>query len=235
MIKEKPSPHRRWRQPRAFFLPLLLSSLTFFTTPSSAETYPHAEIISPAPQPTFPSAATLSSPSLGTHGDGSAEGTLSILVRHGLLTAPAAKNASVSMEIRERTSGIVVSAMGLIGIPYKWGGNSIETGFDCSGLVQSLYEKSVGLILPRKAEHQAAATKTIHKNDLRPGDLVFFNTMRRSFSHVGIYVGEGRFIHAPRTGASIRIDEMKSSYWSKRFNGARRVPIQTAESSQSGD
>ncbi len=78
-------------------------------------------------------------------------------------------------------------------------------------------------MLPRRAADQAAATQAISKEELKPGDLVFFNTMRRAFSHVGIYIGEGKFIHAPRSGSSVRVDDMNSSYWNTRFNGARRV------------
>ena len=108
-----------------------------------------------------------------------------------------------------RTSDLVVSAMGFLGVPYRRGGNSAETGFDCSGFVRAMYEQTVGLILPRNAAQQAKATEVIDKQDLQPGDLVFFNTMRRTFSHVGIYVGEGKFIHAPRSGsqASAMVDD----------------------------
>ena len=81
----------------------------------------------------------------------------------------------------------------------------------------------MGHRLPRRAEEQAAATQKIDRSELKPGDLVFFNTMRRAFSHVGIYVGDGKFIHAPRTGAEVRVEDMNGSYWQRRFNGARRV------------
>ena len=123
-----------------------------------------------------------------------------------------------------RTSDLVVSAMGFLGVPYRRGGNSAETGFDCSRFVRAMYEKTVGLILPRNAAQQAKATEVIDKQDLQPGDLVFFNTMRRTFSHVGIYVGEGKFIHAPRSGSQVGVESMDESYWRLRFNGARRVP-----------
>ena len=122
-----------------------------------------------------------------------------------------------------RTSDLVVSAMGFLGVPYRRGGNSAETGFDCSGFVRAMYEQTVGLILPRNAAQQAKATEVIDKQDLQPGDLVFFNTMRRTFSHVGIYVGEGKFIHAPRSGSQVRVESMDESYWRLRFTGARRV------------
>lgn len=118
---------------------------------------------------------------------------------------------------------LVGNAMNLLGVPYRRGGNSVETGFDCSGFVRAIYEQTVGLVLPRRADQQAAATEAIDKNELKPGDLVFFNTMRRAFSHVGIYVGDGKFIHAPRSGSSVRVEDMAASYWAKRFNGARRV------------
>ena len=126
-------------------------------------------------------------------------------------------------DVADRTSDLVSTAMGFIGVPYRRGGNSAETGFDCSGFVRAIYEQAKGLALPRRAIEQAQATEVIDKKDLQPGDLVFFNTMRRAFSHVGIYLGDGKFIHAPRTGAHVRIEDMGGSYWAKRFNGARRV------------
>jgi cell wall-associated NlpC family hydrolase len=120
---------------------------------------------------------------------------------------------------------MVEQAMKLLGVPYRRGGTSEVTGFDCSGFVRHLYEKSLGQILPRRAVDQARATEVIAREELQPGDLVFFNTMRRAFSHVGIYVGDGKFIHAPSAGKSVDISDMRSAYWQKRFNGARRVPV----------
>ncbi len=121
------------------------------------------------------------------------------------------------------TSDLVLNAMGFLGVPYKRGGSSESTGFDCSGFVRATYERTLGLVLPRRAAEQAQATMPIKKEELRPGDLVFFNTMRRTFSHVGIYLGDGKFIHAPRAGAKVRVEDMRQAYWTKRFNGARRV------------
>ena len=123
-------------------------------------------------------------------------------------------------------SDLVVTAMGFLGVPYRRGGNSAETGFDCSGFVRAIYEQTVGLVLPRRAADQAQATQTIAREDLKPGDLVFFNTMRRAFSHVGIYVGDGKFIHSPRSGAQVRVEDMRTAYWNTRFNGARRVAVE---------
>jgi cell wall-associated NlpC family hydrolase len=113
--------------------------------------------------------------------------------------------------------------MGALGLPYRAGGSSYESGFDCSGFVKSVYEQTMGLLLPRKAEQQAAATQKIDLHELKPGDLVFFNTMRKAFSHVGIYVGDNKFIHSPKPGAEVRIEDMRQTYWARRFDGARRV------------
>ena len=125
--------------------------------------------------------------------------------------------------VADRTADLIGNAMGFIGVPYRRGGTSASTGFDCSGFVRAVYEKTVGMVLPRKAAQQAASTQVIDKKELQPGDLVFFNTMRRAFSHVGIYVGEGKFIHSPKPGAQVRVEDMRAGYWQTRFDGARRV------------
>lgn len=114
-------------------------------------------------------------------------------------------------------------ALDFIGVRYKRGGNSPETGFDCSGFVKYLYNETLGLVLPHSAKAIAQEGERVEKTELQPGDLVFFNTMRRTFSHVGIYLGDNLFIHAPRTGARVRIEDMSDRYWSRRFNGARRI------------
>lgn len=114
-------------------------------------------------------------------------------------------------------------ALGLIGVRYKRGGTSPETGFDCSGFVQHVFREGMGLILPRTSREISKEGLAIKKTELQPGDLVFFNTMRRTFSHVGIYLGEGQFIHSPRSGGKVRIEDMRDSYWAKRYEGARRV------------
>ena len=129
----------------------------------------------------------------------------------------------VRQSVGDTASDLVGNAMTFLGVPYRRGGTSASTGFDCSGFVRSMFEQTVGKVLPRRASEQAAATEKIDKQDLKPGDLVFFNTMKRTFSHVGIYVGDGKFIHAPRPGKAVRVDDMREAYWQKRFNGARRV------------
>jgi cell wall-associated NlpC family hydrolase len=129
--------------------------------------------------------------------------------------------------MRESASDMVLAAVNFLGVPYRHGGTSAESGFDCSGFTRYVFEMSIGMVLPRRAAEQAKSEslQQVKRNDLKPGDLVFFNTMRRAFSHVGIYVGDGNFIHAPRTGGKVRIESMREAYWSARFNGARRAAL----------
>ena len=149
------------------------------------------------------------------------------LLQNGLTT----KLGDTIHEATDRAAKLISNAMDAIGVRYRLGGTSAETGFDCSGLVLTVFQQSLGLKLPRTAAEQAAATTRIEKADLKPGDLVFFNTLRRAYSHVGIYLGEGQFIHAPRTGARVRVENMNANYWESRFNGARRVLDELASSS----
>ena len=126
-----------------------------------------------------------------------------------------------------RTSDLVVSAMGFLGVPYRRGGNSAETGFDCSGFVRAMYEQTVGLILPRNASQQAKATEVIDKQDLQPGDLVFFRIRSRNVDHVGIYVGNDRFVHAPRRGQKVKVANLNDKYWQRHYLAAKRVLPET--------
>ena len=127
--------------------------------------------------------------------------------------------------MRDKASDMVLSAMNFLGVPYRRGGNSAEHGFDCSGFTRHVFEMSLGLVLPRRVDEQASAPGLVKvgREELKPGDLVFFNTLKRTFSHVGIYIGDGKFIHSPRTGAQVRVEDMRYAYWSKRFTGARRA------------
>ena len=116
-------------------------------------------------------------------------------------------------------------ALSFIGVRYKWGGNSPDTGFDCSGLIRYVYSQITGQALPRNAHDLSAVGETVDRTELQPGDLVFFNTLRKPFSHVGIYLGESRFLHAPSRGGAVEIVDMSQRYWKSRYNGARRLPI----------
>ena len=122
--------------------------------------------------------------------------------------------------LRER---VVQAGLEAIGTPYSWGGDDAE-GFDCSGLVLYVFREIAGLELPRTARAQRTAGESVAgKQELRPGDLVFFATRGRGVtSHVGIYIGQNKFVHAPRRGTKVRVDEMKNPYWNKRYVGARR-------------
>ena len=137
---------------------------------------------------------------------------------------PKTENALVT-RIRDKASDMVLTAMNFLGVPYRRGGSSADNGFDCSGFTRHVFEMSVGLVLPRRVDEQATAPGLIKvkREELKPGDLVFFNTLKRTFSHVGIYVGDGKFIHSPRTGGEVRVEDMRFVYWAKRFTGARRA------------
>ncbi len=116
-------------------------------------------------------------------------------------------------------------ALSFIGVRYKWGGDSPDSGFDCSGLIRYVYAQVTGQPLPHNAKEMSQVGDTIDRAELQPGDLVFFNTLRRPFSHVGIYLGDSRFVHAPSRGGHVEISDMKNRYWKSRYNGARRLPI----------
>ncbi len=118
---------------------------------------------------------------------------------------------------------VALYAMSLADTPYRYGGNSAENGFDCSGFVQHVYLNTVGMRLPRTSAEMSRVGLNLETGQLRPGDLVFFNTRKKPFSHVGIYVGEERFVHSPSSGRSIMVSSMREDYWRNRYNGARRV------------
>lgn len=119
---------------------------------------------------------------------------------------------------------LVIKGLEFVGVPYRRGGNTVESGLDCSGFTRLVFLDSNGIDLPRTAAEQAQLGTKVSADELKPGDLVFFNTMRRAFSHVGIYVGDNKFIHAPRTGSHVKIDDLSNSYWQNHFDGARRAP-----------
>jgi cell wall-associated NlpC family hydrolase len=122
-----------------------------------------------------------------------------------------------------KAGDVVVGALNMIGVRYRWGGDTPDSGLDCSGFVRYVFQDTLGMALPRRAEEMSRVGEKVRVSDLKPGDLVFFNTMRRSFSHVGIYIGDNKFVHSPSTGSTIRVDDMDDGYWEKRFTGARRI------------
>ena len=129
----------------------------------------------------------------------------------------------LGVKAKDTASEITSYALSLIGVDYKFGGNSSEQGLDCSGLIRYVFQQATGISLPRTAREQARVGESVAVDKLQPGDLVFFNTRRFQFSHVGLYIGDNRFIHAPSTGGSVEVVSLEKQYWQKAFNGARRV------------
>jgi cell wall-associated NlpC family hydrolase len=136
--------------------------------------------------------------------------------------APAVACASIDGATTTRDQPWIL-ALQTLGAKYRYGGQSPETGFDCSGLVTHVFQQAWGLLLPRSSRAQSKVGTPVSLRELEPGDLVFYNTRNRPYSHVGIYLGDGRFIHSPRSGARVRVESVQNPYWRARFNGARRV------------
>ncbi len=142
------------------------------------------------------------------------------------VTVPAAPKQSfygkVAGTVSDSTSSLINNAMQLIGVRYRWG-EKVQTGFDASAFVKYVFKDNLGFLFPAKTDEMSKVGLQISRDNLKPGDLVFFNTLQRENSHVGIYVGENKFIHAPARGSGVRVDDMTTVYWDKRFDGARRV------------
>lgn len=153
-------------------------------------------------------------------------GTLGIFAPAWSAETPSTEPATALGKLHDftsRASELALSAMGMLGIRYKYGGTTPENGLDCSGLVRYVFKEAWGADLPRTSQEISQVGQRIDKLDLRPGDLVFYNTLRRGFSHVGIYLGDNKFIHSPSAGGEVRIESMDVNYWKRRFNGARRI------------
>ena len=123
----------------------------------------------------------------------------------------------------ERRAEALLQTLLTLGLDYRWGGNSPETGFDCSGLVAHVFREAYGIELPHNARAQSEMGVRVSLSELRAGDLVFYNTLNRPFSHVGIYLGDGRFVYAPKAGSQVRMAPILGPYWMRRFDGARRI------------
>lgn len=136
----------------------------------------------------------------------------------------AATSAAAAAPVQGKIAALIDKGFGFLGVRYRSGGNGPEAGgFDCSGLVRKVFGDALGLNLPRTAAEMAQLGDKVGTQELKPGDLVFFNTMRRAFSHVGIYVGDNKFIHSPSKGSAVRVENMDETYWAKRFSGGRRL------------
>ena len=130
---------------------------------------------------------------------------------------------SLAAGAKGAVDSLIDSGMELLGVRYRRGGNTPETGFDCSGFVRHVFSETLGVLLPRSSLEMARIGMTVGKEELRPGDLVFFNTLSRTISHVGIYLGDHKFLHSNSSGGGVRVDDMRLPYWIKHFRGARRV------------
>ena len=135
---------------------------------------------------------------------------------------PRAAPASTSPASPERAEALLQALLAL-GLDYRYGGSAPATGFECSGLVAHVYRQAWGLRLPHSTLEQSKAGTAVGLDEIEAGDLVFYDTLNRPYSHVGIYVGDGRFVHAPKSGARVRVESMKSAYWTQRYSGARRI------------
>jgi len=139
------------------------------------------------------------------------------------MSPPAALEPPAPPPPRAERSEALLQALLAIGIDYSPGGRSPATGFDCSGLVAYVYREAWGIRLPATTAAQSRAGVPVSLAELQAGDLVFYDTQRRPNSHVGIYLGDGKFVHAPKSGAQVRVESLQSSYWATRFDGARRI------------
>jgi cell wall-associated NlpC family hydrolase len=129
----------------------------------------------------------------------------------------------VAGKVRDGAQELAVYALGLLGVRYRFGGESPDSGLDCSGLVRHVFQQVTGVTLPRTAKEMSRVGDGVGRHELEPGDLVFFNTRRMPFSHVGIYLGGNRFVHAPARGREVEVADLSNSYWQRQFNGARRI------------
>lgn len=123
----------------------------------------------------------------------------------------------------DQVNELVMYAVSLADTPYHYGGNSPDNGFDCSGFVVHVFRHSMGVKLPRTSHELSRVGTFVSIKKLRPGDLLFYNTQHSSYSHVGIYIGDNKFVHAPKSGSHIRVEKMNEKYWLSRYNGARRI------------
>lgn len=129
---------------------------------------------------------------------------------------------AVNQQSQDAIGNMLLQSISLIGIPYRWGGNTPQSGMDCSGFIRYVFKKSLGINLPRTASEMSRVGKRVSVDALEPGDLIFFNTKRGSNTHVGMYIGDNKFIQSPRTGDTIQVTELTSS-WRSKINGAKRI------------
>ncbi len=138
-------------------------------------------------------------------------------------TPPISSNKWLALKEKNYADDAVIAALGLIDSGYKFGGRNPDAGLDCSGMVSYVYEKVAGLKLPHNAAQMAKLTRPVHKQQLRPGDLVFFDTSNRPYSHVGLYIGQGRFVHAPSSRGKVQISSLDKGWFASRFQAGHTL------------
>jgi cell wall-associated NlpC family hydrolase len=153
--------------------------------------------------------------------------SLAFALLAGCAGAPPAPSPPETSPVGPERAEALLQALLTLGVDYRNGGKSPESGFDCSGLVAHIFREAYGMRLPHNARAQSEMGVQVSLSELRAGDLVFYNTLNQPFSHVGIYVGDGRFVHAPKTGAQVRFEQVTARYWMRRFDGARRIQVQS--------
>lgn len=212
--------------PRSFRLIVGVSSLSLFVGWAQATEYPNPQVAIPM------SAADAGRgvvPVAALPGD---DVTFSDKALLGLARSDLPAGNRVAMVLSrlgsytDQAQDVIRSGFAYLGVDYRRGGTSPETGFDCSGLVRRVFGDAFGVNLPHNARAISNEGAKVSVQNLRPGDLVFFNTLRKTFSHVGIYVGNNLFLHAPSSGGGVRLEDLRERYWVKHFNGARRIAIE---------
>ena len=178
---------------------------------------PGAKSTSPALRPLVLAAFV----ALATHGAASL--AAGHTAKHSFGEATRASLGTAASRVIEGAQDVAIYALSLVGVDYRYGGETPDRGLDCSGLIRYVFQQATGVTLPRTSHELARIGAHIPRAELAPGDLVFFNTRRSAFSHVGIYLGDGQFIHAPSRGGEVGVAQLSSSYWKKRYDGARRL------------
>jgi len=198
----------RWARP--LLLSLLISATAFPTLANDAGTLGSALTAAPAAlrDPTPMAARSL---------------LFSADIGQLAISQPVAARPEPEPEVSERARNVLRRATALLGTPYRWGGTSNETGFDCSGLVGYVFKSALGIDLPRVSRDMAQSGERVERTAISAGDLVFFSRRGKRVDHVGIYVGNGKFLHAPRTGKDVMLSPLETGYWAGKFMQARRV------------
>jgi cell wall-associated NlpC family hydrolase len=193
-----------------------LLKIAFACSVASALSYTaHAEVTVPPHQAASVNASAVANTDASASMAAGAPGSLQI-------SGPKTALNKIS-DFTNHASQLAVQAVSMLGIHYKYGGTSPENGMDCSGLVRYVFKEAWGTELPRTSAEISHVGQHVDQEELKPGDLVFYNTLRRGFSHVGIYLGDNKFIHSPSSGGKVRIESMDLTYWKHRFSGARRI------------